>query len=250
MDERATAAYLARFIIGLEVAIGFLFLQPFYLKRIVSPFTILLLLVFSGHLIYLMTIGDTGNCGCFGDLIKMTPLESLIKNALLLGVTIFVWRKMDTKVNRPLLPLAISAVSILSIFLLEPIKSIEGLQFAQYTHFENHGRTDLTRGDKLLAIFVLECDHCQKAAAEIDSLQQLSADFPETFVLFFSEGTGSVESFNAISNTNYPYHMIEDEFWGYIGNGAPRIYWLSSGEIVEYWDDHFVSKISESFNLD
>lgn len=251
VDERGTAAYLARFIIGLEVAIGFLFLQPYYLKRIISPFTILLLLVFSAHLVYLMTIGDNENCGCFGDLIEMTPLESLLKNALLIGVSVFIFFKLETRKALPLLPLGITMASILCVFLLLPTKSIEGLQFAQYTHFEGQGRVDLTQGDKLLAIFVLGCDHCQKAAAQIDSLKKTSQYFPETYVLFFDEGEGSVESFNTISNTNYPYHMIgDDEFWGYIGNSAPRIYWLQSGEIAEFWDGNYVANISESFDLE
>ena len=44
------AAYLSRILIALEISIGLLILLPFYLKRIVIPFTVLILGVFCFHL--------------------------------------------------------------------------------------------------------------------------------------------------------------------------------------------------------
>lgn len=83
----SVAQYLSRLLIGVEFAIGFLLLLPFFLKRIVIPVTILMLIVFIVELAFeIMFKGNDGNCGCFGTLIEMTPLEALIKNLISVGL--------------------------------------------------------------------------------------------------------------------------------------------------------------------
>ena len=78
-----TAVYFSRIIIGIEFAIGILLLFPYNIKKIIIPATILMLAVFSVHLIIeILTGGNQGNCGCFGALLPMTPLQALIKNLL------------------------------------------------------------------------------------------------------------------------------------------------------------------------
>ena len=74
------AAYLSRFLIGIEFAIAILLLLPFFLRKIIIPATVLMLVVFIVELFYeIFSSGNQGNCGCFGTLIEMTPLEALIK---------------------------------------------------------------------------------------------------------------------------------------------------------------------------
>ena len=75
--SRVFAGHMARFFIGLEFALGFLILLPFYLKQLMQ-FTFLLLGGFTAHLIYLWSIGDNENCGCFGEMISMTPEQSML----------------------------------------------------------------------------------------------------------------------------------------------------------------------------
>lgn len=88
------APYFSRFLIAAEFAIGIAILLPYYIKRFVIPVAILLLLVFCGQLSYdIITKGaDAGNCGCFGSLIPMTPLEALIKNIIAIGILVWLYR--------------------------------------------------------------------------------------------------------------------------------------------------------------
>lgn len=93
------APYLSRLIIALELSIGILILQPHFLKRIVIPGTILLLLAFCVHLTIQM-IADgamVGNCGCFGQLIPMTPLKAFIKNIITIGLLIYLFTIVKEK---------------------------------------------------------------------------------------------------------------------------------------------------------
>lgn len=96
------AHYLSRLIIALEAAIGIAILLPYYTKRIVIPGTILLLTAFCIHLsteIYKHG-GMSGNCGCFGQLIPMTPLEALIKNIVSIGILIYLYVKSSEQENK------------------------------------------------------------------------------------------------------------------------------------------------------
>ncbi len=73
------APWFSRILIGIELALGILILQNNFLRKLIIPITILLLAVFVGHLSYVTFLsgGNTGNCGCFGELIPMTPIQAL-----------------------------------------------------------------------------------------------------------------------------------------------------------------------------
>jgi uncharacterized membrane protein YphA (DoxX/SURF4 family)/thiol-disulfide isomerase/thioredoxin len=92
----SVAQYLSRILIGVEFAIGFLLLLPFFLKRVIIPVTIFMLTVFIVELgLEIIFKGNAGNCGCFGTLIEMTPLEAMLKN--IVSIALLVWYYFLTK---------------------------------------------------------------------------------------------------------------------------------------------------------
>jgi hypothetical protein len=114
------APYVARFIIGLELAIGIAFLQKHYVKKLVIPITILLLAAFCIHLcMQMVEFGPmNGNCGCFGQLIPMTPLEAFIKNVITIALLIYLYRNSTEYENRKLLyPILIFIASLAVMFI-------------------------------------------------------------------------------------------------------------------------------------
>jgi hypothetical protein len=118
-----TKEYLPRLIIALELAIGIAILQAHYLKRVVIPVTILLLVAFCIHLGIQLYQGGAENCGCFGQLIPMTPLEALIKNLLTIGLLIYLYLKVTDKPageNRFSILLLIFFISAFLMFFLFP----------------------------------------------------------------------------------------------------------------------------------
>ncbi len=117
------AHYLARIILGIEIAAGIAILQNHFIKRLVIPATALLLITFCIHLIIQMVQHGamSGNCGCFGQLIPMTPLEALIKNIATLGLLWYLYRNVkEAENNRIEIPLLILALSVLLVFVLFP----------------------------------------------------------------------------------------------------------------------------------
>ena len=87
------SSYLSRILIALEFSIGILILLPFYLKRIVIPLTVFVLAAFCMQLaIQIYLTGNSGNCGCFGTLLPMTPLEAILKNIFAIGLLVILNR--------------------------------------------------------------------------------------------------------------------------------------------------------------
>ncbi len=248
-SSRLPAAYFTRLLIGFELALGLLIFQPNYLKKIVLPVAIALLVGFTLYLGYTgLILGDKENCGCFGELIEMTPVESIFKNLVFLIVAIFLYRSVKTKKTNTVLPVSLTVASFIFVFLIAPMTNVKDFKFSKFTHFESYGRVDLAKGDILLAVFNLDCDHCREAAADVWELQEQNLNIPEMFVLFYQEGDLTVDFFNETTGTMFPFAIIdENTFFDLIGNSPPRIYWLQEGNVKEIWDDNFIENMEKSF---
>ena len=247
--DRIIASYLARFFIGLEFALGFLMFLPFYVKRLMQ-FTFFLLGGFTLHLIYLWSIGDTDNCGCFGEMISMTPEQSIIKNMIMLAIAFVVFRSAQTKKIKIIIPIVFSAATIISMWIILPIPNHKEFPFESFTHFETRGRVDLSSGENLVAIFNLDCEHCQQAATELGELKRNQENFPELYVLYFQEGSTTVEDFESITQSSFPYDLIEvNTFFDLIGDSPPRVYHLKDGKVLGIWDLNILKNIVNTFDL-
>jgi thiol-disulfide isomerase/thioredoxin len=119
-----SAPYFARIMLGIELAVAIAILQPHFLKKLVIPSTILLLIVFCTHLsIEMVKHGAmNGNCGCFGQLIPMTPLEAFIKNIVTIGLLVWLYKITTEKEfqHRFTIPLIIWLASTLFVFMAFP----------------------------------------------------------------------------------------------------------------------------------
>ena len=127
------APYFSRILIGIELALGFLILQKNFLRSIIIPGTILILLIFTIHLTAdsIMNGGTSGNCGCFGSLLPMTPIEAIIKNviAMILLVWLFIMLpKINEGKDNFWLLTTVTLASVLALFMVAPIQPIEAEQ--------------------------------------------------------------------------------------------------------------------------
>ena len=168
---------LSRLLIGFEFTLGLLILLPYYLKRIVIPSTIALLSAFSIHLFIQVVGGDSSNCGCFGELIPMTPIQALTKNILSIGVLSLLLTSFKHEINdqKNIHPILYSGLIIsLLMFILLPqgssnisraqVKSGDSI-YAQY--FPN-----VAEGNKLVCFFAPTCPHCLETAKQLVALKQ------------------------------------------------------------------------------
>ena len=119
------AVYFSRTLIGAEFALGLLLLQPHYLKKLVIPATIAMLVIFIVHL-SIDTInngGNSGNCGCFGSLLPMTPIEAIIKNIVAVGLLLWLLKLLPVGFDRHnfYVVTTILFASVLMVYIVAPI---------------------------------------------------------------------------------------------------------------------------------
>lgn len=249
MPNRLWAQHTARFLIGIEFALGLLMLLPFYTKQLML-LSALMLTGFSLHLGYLWATGDTENCGCFGEMISMSPAESIFKNIAMLTVASFVWVKSEKQtINKPIVWL-VSVIVTGSMWVLLPISNTSEFPFSSFTQFEHKGRTDLSSGEKLVAVFNLDCEHCQELATELAELENKFDAFPDTYVLYFSEGLTTPLEFETTTQSQFPYALIDvNTFFDLIGDSPPRLYHSIDGKVVNVWDTAAVDQLINTLKL-
>jgi len=247
VPNRLYGAWATRAIIALEVWLGLGLLFSVFIRALLR-ISFGLLVAFSVHLCYLIIIGETGNCGCFGEMISMSPLASLGKNVVLLGVNGFLLR-YKYKGNKKsgwiwaLLPALFAAAVFVWPISTEPDEVV-----AKFPAFEETSEIDFTTGEYLVAVLNLSCEHCQEAAQELAELQRNGVDLPKVVALFFEEGDTTVKQFNAKTNADFPYQMIDvNTFFDLIGSAPPRVYWIKAGEVNQFWDEDIADGIKTTF---
>lgn len=78
----------ARVLVVCELLLGLGLISGLW-RRCVNVLSAVMLAGFSAFLIWRIAVGDSGSCHCFGDVVDMNPVQSLLKNAVL-GVLLAV----------------------------------------------------------------------------------------------------------------------------------------------------------------
>ncbi|MGB0305521.1 MAG: DoxX family protein [Flavobacteriaceae bacterium] len=246
LSSRGQAQHAARFLIGFEFALGLLMLLPYYTKQLMAIAS-LMLIGFTIHLGYLWAIGDNENCGCFGEMISMSPAESIAKNILMLAVSVWLWIKSPSKAtNQPIL-FGGAMIIITSMWVFLPIPDQSEFPVNQYTNFSSVGRTDLSSGEKLVAILNLECEHCQELSVELGKMNKTNK-LPDVYAFYFKEGETTVEQFEQMTNTSFPYVEIDvNTFFDLIGESPPRVYVLNDGAVDAIIDEDIANTLDKRY---
>jgi len=212
--------YFSRFIIGAEFFLAITILFNNYLKKIIIPLAFIMIALFSIHLSTKLL--DPGNCGCFGDLIPMTPLQALIKNIITLVILYFIYKKSEDKKSNfsylVILFLSITSIMFAALPISAQNKTLDGNSssddFLLYVDDLSFTRS---LGPKLLCFFDPDCDHCQHAARSLDSLSNFSEDFPPVHIVFSNSDNDTemlekmkirVDNFFDIVGKEYPFQSI------------------------------------------
>jgi Methylamine utilisation protein MauE len=242
------APYLSRLVISIELFIGVSFLIGRNLKKIFIPAAFILLIIFSFHLVYTIYLThNTGNCGCFGEVIQMSSLAALIKNVILLWILFYMYRSVGEEgKGNLLLPASLFIIIIAGIFLIFQVKSYNVpvnnkeysnkiSQFAKFKNFSNEKNVDLNEGEKIVALLSLDCEHCMAAAHKISELSD-EMKLPPVYYLFLGD-EDQLDHFFEKGGKRFPYKIIPPQtFFPLIKDVPPRVCLLMDGNIIGDWD--------------
>ena len=241
------APYFSRFIIAIEFFIAFAILQKNFLKKLVIPTSIIMLIVFSLHLAYSIFLGDSENCGCFGELIPMSPLQALVKNIITITILGYLFNNIPIDKNNSYSKLSIQFLCImLLMFALLPVQTVGKNKrvsaFAEYVVSD----MDINEGKKILCFFDAGCEHCMDAAKSLNQLSDSIAYFPEIHIIFSDSEEGKIPEFFKYAGREYshqvlPFYNEDDAINSYLeilgyDYENPAIIYLDQGNQIRFYE--------------
>ncbi len=250
-----SAPIIARLLIGLEFFVGLLLVLNYKLKKFTLPLTIGLLLFFIVYLLIQMAIsGNSGNCGCFGEHHKMTPLQAIIKNIIMIvGASIVLVLNYDWTLKLNTLFLSLVGVTTIVVpFVLNPVDytyttnnldekinyplALDLLYQPEDTLKVEIPKIELRTGKQVIAFLSLTCSHCRIAAKKFRLIKKNNPSLPIYFVL-----NGDKSKYQAfIDDTkadNIPSSFCLGKSFVQLASAQlPRIYYLDNSAVVKKVD--------------
>jgi hypothetical protein len=250
-----TAPVVARLLIGLEFFVGLLLILNYNLKKFTLPLTIGLLSFFIIYLvIQIIVSGNEGNCGCFGEHHKMTPFQAIIKNVIMIGMSLLVYFFFEGwKIKYNKLFLSFIFLSCLTVpMVMNPIDysytsnnmeekinyplELDLLYHPEDTSKVEIPKVDLRKEKHVLAFMSLTCAHCRIAGKKFRLIKKNNPELPIYFVL--NGDKPKLKDFHEDTKSdNIPYSFcLGKSFIQLASAHLPRIYYLDNGIVVKKVD--------------
>jgi thiol-disulfide isomerase/thioredoxin len=218
------STWLSRLLIALEFTISIGFITPYFFRKITLPLSIGLLLFFTVYLtIEVFLLGKTtGNCGCFGQLIPMTPPVSLVKNLVAMLPLFLLYKKRDLikdKTSSVLNYFGSYICIFLTLIIISPnvclskktiplVKSKTKISPEIATHLKEF--PEITEGKKVLCYFSPTCHHCMKAAETLNKISKQTS-IKKHYIVFMNESNvhTKIDEFLSKASIKADYKIIE-----------------------------------------
>lgn len=247
--------YIARTVISVELILGISLIIKYRLRKVSIPLTFLFLVFMTIVLIYRwMTAGADADCGCMGEWLKMSPLQSILKNIFILILLFFVQKSINTiptKSFKNYLLVILGIIAFSAPYIIEPVYiGVNTSHNSQEAHpldidllyAENQidsPKIDLKNGNHIIAFLSINCPHCQKAANKLGIIHRLHPEYP--IHLFINGNDESVNEFRKIydcESISYSI-LLQPQFLQLSGPNLPSIQYVKDGIIqrnVNYLD--------------
>ncbi len=241
------APYAARLLLSMEVIIGVALLVNTRFTIYFLKAALYLTLFFCIYLLLLWYFrGNDINCGCFGTSLSLTPLESLVKNALLILINLGALRLYSKNTYSLKWAYVVGGISLLiAPFVLNPVDGYfsrpDNTEYPYPLKTEIIPDTiidklpyDLRQGEHLLAFLSVTCPHCKVAAKKI-SVAQNQYELPPVLAFFIGEPS-KMENFKFESGSNLPYLMYRENSFFKFNNGVlPTMLLVKDGQVIKRW---------------
>lgn len=240
---------LARLLIGLEFLCAFLLITNLWLKKITIPLVSILLGLFSFYLVGLIIkYGNTGNCGCFGQAISLTPMEGIIKNIIMLLCAGFIYKfPIDYSFKYKNIIAGILCLAVLTLpFILNTINYNLPQQYLTetvnykldldilYNDPDNPPPAiELRTGKHIIAFMSLTCPHCKVAAQKLRIMKMKNPSLSIHLILNGDkENIAPFFEATRADNLSWSLFLGSEKFLALSSPKLPQIY-LVNESIVE-----------------
>jgi hypothetical protein len=230
--------FISRFIISFEILLG-LFLIIHYRIRLITSITIITLLLFSIYLVYLLIFDPDSNCFCMGAKFYLPPSLSLIKNAVLIVVLLFI-RKYNSGVLHinKLVLIILLVLTLLIPYIFEPYKvgtnySSDEFKYSNVKEFLPEEKYIEVSNTKSLAVFIsFKCEHCIKILQKINLLVNKNPSLtPKILVFHPSKSEEKLNDFIEKTESHHLnfYYLPDTVFLVNCQYNFPKVYLVENG---------------------
>ena len=232
---------LGAFVPPVEVAVGLALVLGF-VPRITTVFTLGMLLFFSILLLIGIFGGELDSCGCFGRLLEQSPGGALIRNGVLMVITIGIWiyRREQITVWRGwqlgLLTVVLLVLGTLTGYTVHrPQRDSSLARVGEFFPSEGFVDHDIELGATQLAfIFTVNCEHCWNS---IGNAKALAADGGFPLFGVTSSAPHEIVWFQEEFEVNFPIYRYDPDLFGEAFRTWPALYYLQDGLILGRVED-------------
>ncbi len=200
-------------------------------------------------LLYAIAIGRTDNCHCFGDVLRFDPKQSILKNGVLMGLFMLVYKAKEWKTPFRILIFCFALMaSTIAVFVVSPpdnftpsYKPEHNLQMELFGEALSNPPLDslnLTDGKEVICFFLTGCDYCQMAAHKLSLMQQFYG-FPAENITFVFMGSreGIERFFERSQSARYRSVLFEDvrNLLKITNGNFPLLVFLDNGNVVHQY---------------
>lgn len=234
---------VARLVIVAELLVGIGLMSDIW-HRFVNACTLLMLVGFTLFLGYAALVGRTDNCQCMGSLLEMNPVQSMLKNALLL---LLLWIAMHAPEWRwhpkwwLWLPVALAVPTTLFIvsapdnWLFGPEDEVFNADALREAIADDGqlGPLDLDEGKHVVAFVTAGCQFCRMADQKLSSIWQRheldSASL--VYLVYTKDSTIAPRSLNDTSFQRPAFTVDKETFMLITYGQRPMVMLMEEGEV-------------------
>lgn len=235
-----TSSILARIIISIEFLLGLL-INIKNLKKICWSLSLIMLGVFSAYLVVHSIYLPDNHCHCFGELIIMKPVASLLKNLVLILLLLYVKNAASylPGINK-IFAYAIVVAGLIIPNILSPpdflvhrkTENLTGNKIYRLKEIDTEIVKDCFTGKKALCFLSPACKQCKNAAKKI-SIMAKRYNLEKNIIYIFMGNEKKINDFFISSETlKFPYIRIRPKILLDITNRSiPKIFIVEDGNV-------------------
>lgn len=218
-------------------------------------------ILFTAFLIFTTLYRDDANCHCFGELIELSPIESIVKNAITIAL-LFLIRNDKERQCKTLLPIILCLISLIATFVITPMDSIykkifsteknistidlyDSLNEMMKIDFEEDEITidstnhfTLNDGKQMMVVVSSGCKYCRLGVKKLSLIVKNNDINKDNInIVIWGSNEGIIDFSEETETRDYRYWLINphraiDITYGHF----PTIIWLEDKNVVKVGD--------------
>ena len=211
---------VARLVIMAELLLG-ICLMAKMLYKYAWWLTMLMLIGFTFFLIYVAIFRNDTNCHCFGDIVQLNPVHSIIKNVVTMVLMLFIKNEDDYQFKGKkwalIAAVAVSFIVPFCVFPMDavynkfvsPVEDVNSSVFESIQADSTMANFDISKGNYVVAIYASGWKYCKMSAKRMSlMMEQNKIDSTKFQILIWGDST-HIHQFREETNCErFPWHVI------------------------------------------